>query len=231
MSIILLMDRSYHTSPHSSFLPPSGPLHYPFSLGFSLPLLSWVLCISLSLFLGSISESVSLYLSLIPASLRLCHHLTFLRLHILWVPKYAWFSLPRSVCVPLTWSVFLCLSVCPYFQKPHNSGMPGRSDFSENGAWDSHPTCWVEVAKDISSPAVVMVTAREGQAGDVRNHVGLTFLWVSGLSGSWRKTATTASLWPSPRASRLGWLERWREWEPGQLATEWEETQGLAIAI
>lgn len=42
----------------------------------------------------------------------------------------------------------------------------------------------VEVAKDISSPAVVMATARAGQEGDTGNHVGVTFLWVSGLSGS-----------------------------------------------
>nr|XP_058912937.1 coiled-coil domain-containing protein 32 isoform X1 [Kogia breviceps]XP_058912938.1 coiled-coil domain-containing protein 32 isoform X1 [Kogia breviceps]XP_058912940.1 coiled-coil domain-containing protein 32 isoform X1 [Kogia breviceps] len=26
-------------------------------------------------------------------------------------------------------------------KKPYNSGMPGRNGFSENGAWDSHPTC------------------------------------------------------------------------------------------
>lgn len=65
------------------------------------------------------------------------------------------------------------------------------------------------MAKDISSPAVVMVTARAGQAGDVQNHVGLTFLWVSGLSGSWGKTATTASLWPSFRLP--GWAAGDRE--------------------
>lgn len=106
--------------------------------------------------------------------------------------------------------------------------MPVRSGFSESGAWDSHPMCWVEVAKDISSPAVVMVTARAGQAGNVPNHVGLTFLWVSGLSGSWGKTATTASLWPSPQASGLGWKERGRNLERGQLATEREGKQRVS---
>lgn len=46
------------------------------------------------------------------------------------------------------------------------------------------------MAKDISSPAVVMVTARAGQEGDERNHVGLTFLWVSGLSGELGKNGS-----------------------------------------
>lgn len=89
---------------------------------------------------------------------------SLLHLHSLWVSKSAYVSFVASVCVPLTWSVFLCLCLSVP-EVPYNSRMPGRNGFSEKGAWDSHPMCWVEVAKDISSPAVVMVTARAGQAG------------------------------------------------------------------
>ncbi|XP_038297915.1 uncharacterized protein LOC119866871 [Canis lupus familiaris] len=112
--------------------------------------------------------------------------------------------------------------------QPFNSRTSGWSGFSENRAWDSHPTCvyvrargvGVEVAENISSPAVVMVTAWAGQAGDTANHVGLTFLWVSRLSGSWGKTATTASLWLPGHAERR---EAERRREAGQLAAEGEE--------
>lgn len=78
------------------------------------------------------------------------------------------------------------------------------------------------MAENISSPAVVMVTAWAGQAGDTANHVGLTFLWVSRLSGSWGKTATTASLWLPGHAERR---EGERRRELGQLAAEGEESR------
>lgn len=75
------------------------------------------------------------------------------------------------------------------------------------------------MAKDISSPEVVMVTARAGQAEDVPNHVGLTFLWVSHLSGSWGKNSNDCFPLAQPSAFQAGLKEERERGELGQLAT------------
>lgn len=160
------------------------------------------LCLSLSLFLSHFHLRLC-FCFIHPSVL---HHggsvtVSLSRIFLLSVPLSLLVSLYlQSVCASALIYFSVSLSVCLYPQRPSNPRMLGRSGFSETRVGTA--TREVEVAKDTSIPAVVMVTVRAGQEGARRNHVGLTFLWVSGLSGSWGKTAT-ASLWPSPRAHGL----------------------------
>lgn len=122
-----------------SSAPPSGPSPVPFELVALSPyVLVGPLCLSLSSFLTPPQTLFLLCVSLSPASLRFCRHLTFWHLPIFCAPKRACFLCLR-VCASELTCFSVSLSECPYSQKPYNSGMPGRSGLSENGAWDSHP--------------------------------------------------------------------------------------------
>lgn len=129
------------------FLPQAPSIALPSScssVGASLPLCCHEFPMSLfvSFYLLSVSDSAVLCSSSpSPLSLRPCHHLTF-----------CLFTFSRSLnMLSFSWSPskrlayasdLICFSVsfCPYSQKPFNSRTSGWSGFSENRAWDSHPT-------------------------------------------------------------------------------------------
>lgn len=158
-------------------------------------------CLPLSLV--SVSGPALLYFSCSLARLRLCRHLTSSHLRTL-LSHYACLFDSVSVCAsdcicPSSWSPSVCLiPKGPVTPEPLAGAAflrMGRGTVTSvlSGGGEGH-----------FQPSSRHGNSQGWPGRDVQNHVGLTFLWVSGLSGSWEKTATTASLWPSPQGFWAG---------------------------